>query len=391
VVVSKRAEAPLAFSPGSDGLMRTFSTSSGRRLCVLVGLSGGVDSAVAALLLKESGHRVIGVTLTLADEPDGPTLGRCCSPDTVARANAVAHHLGIPHYVIDSTAAFRREVVEYFVHAYARGLTPNPCTKCNSRVRFSALAHTARRLGADRIATGHYARRDSSSGVLARATDSTKDQSYVLAEVPSGVLDGVVFPLGTLSKREVREMAGRSGLQDLVAHESQEVCFVPNDDYRAFIRSRVGELPGPIIDRERRVVGRHTGTYNYTVGQRRGLGSALGQPAYVVSVDAVSRDVVIGPRSAVAVGALVIDTPVVHCSLPVGPVQLQFRSLGLPVSALPDQDGAFALLEPAFGVALGQTAVVYAGDTVILAGSIISTKPWRGPISEGQGPKSPVV
>jgi tRNA-specific 2-thiouridylase len=354
-----------------------------------------VDSSVAALLLKKQGARVIGATLGLSGDLGAPMASRCCSPQTVARAKAVADHLGIPHYVVDATGDFLREVVEYFVDAYARGFTPNPCAKCNSRVRFYALRDAARRLGADRIATGHYARLDGGhNGLargLARARDRTKDQSYVLAEVPPDLLENVVFPLGDLTKSEVRAMAAQVSLQTLVAQESQEICFIPDDDHRTFLRGHLGEVPGSIVASDGRVLGRHTGTYNYTVGQRRGLGCASGEPLYVLAIDAARNEVVVAPRLAGAVGTVVIDTPIVHRSLPPGPTHLQLRSLGGTVPALAAQDNTFLLLQPALGVALGQTAVLYANDEVITAGTIISTRPWFGPVSDCQEPKSAVV
>lgn len=374
-----------------DGLLTDSFAPSASRPRILVGLSGGVDSSVAALLLKDSGHQVIGLTLGLSGDPETPAMSHCCSPDTIARARTVADHLGIPHYVADATAQFRRQVVEYFVDAYAHGFTPNPCAKCNSRVRFSALLDAARRLGADRIATGHYARLDCGRDGLARARDRTKDQSYVLAEVPPDLLANVVFPLGDLTKSEVRAIAAQAGLEKLVAQESQEICFIPDDDYRAFLRSRLGEVPGSIVTPDGRVLGRHTGTYNYTLGQRRGLQCASGQPLYVLAIDTARNEVVVGPQSAGAVGAMVIEAPIVHRSLPPGPTQLQFRSLGAPVPALAADDNSFVLLEPALGVALGQTAVLYSDDNVVKAGTIISTRPWSGPASDGQKPKSPVV
>lgn len=381
----------MALSAGPDGLSKEYSASPAGPPRIVVGLSGGVDSSVAALLLKESGHQVIGLTLGLSGDPEAPAMRHCCSPDTVARAKTVADHLGIPHYVADATPQFRRKVIDYFVDAYARGFTPNPCIKCNSRVRFSALRDAARRLGADRIATGHYARLDCGCDGLARARDRAKDQSYVLAEVPPDLLADVVFPLGDLTKSEVREIAAQAGLQKLVAQESQEICFIPDDDYRAFLRSRLGETPGSIVAPDGRVLGRHSGTYNYTVGQRRGVPCASGQPLYVLAIDRARNEVVVGPQSAGAVGAMVIEAPIVHRSLPPGPTHLQFRSLGAPVPALATEDDAFVLLEPALGVALGQTAVLYSDDNVVKAGTIISTRPWSGPASDGQKPKSPVV
>lgn len=355
-----------------------------------MGLSGGVDSAVAAFLLREQGHRVVGVTLRLWSAHEAEEGGRCCSSVAVARAKAVASILRIPHVVVDATDVFCREVVDNFVTEYARGQTPNPCVRCNALVRFPALHNAAQRLGASLVATGHYARLDCNA-LLTRARDRGKDQSYVLAKVRPAVFRRVVFPLGDMAKTEVRAIADRQGILGFVAPESQEICFIPDNDYRAFLRARLGEQPGELVDPHGRVLGRHSGTYNYTVGQRRGLGHAAAGPQYVLGVDAPKNEVLVGPRSAGAIGGMVLADLVIHRPVGQRPTQVQFRSLGASVAAVRASHDTLVLLTPALGVALGQTAVLYSEDQVIFAGTIVGTRPWQGAMPHRWEPKCPVV
>jgi tRNA-uridine 2-sulfurtransferase len=349
---------------------------------VLVGMSGGVDSAVAALLLKERGFSVVGITLTLWDDPGGADERSCCSPENVGRARRVAHSLGIPHFALDAAQAFYCDVVEYFISEYAAGRTPNPCAKCNSRVRLGVLLEAARRLGLSHVATGHYARLTGTPSRIARGVDPLKDQSYVLAEVSPAILEHVVFPLGEMRKQEVRERAARAGLEGHSAPESQEICFVPDDDHRRFLRERLGDLPGDIVDTDGRILGRHRGTYNFTIGQRKGLRVAAGDPRYVVAIEASDRRVVAGTAREAEVGTVSAAGLVWHRSPSGTPLTAQVRSAG---AALPVVDMTVAgdhmtlfLGEPASGVAPGQTAVVYEADEVIVAGTITSTRKWAG-------------
>ena len=356
---------------------------------VLVGMSGGVDSAVAAMLLKEEGYGVVGATLRLWSDP-GPGAERsCCSPETVRRARRVAHGLGLPHLTIDASKAFYEQVVRYFVAEYEAGRTPNPCAKCNARVRFGLMLDVAGRLGLRRIATGHYARLAGDPPYLARGADRLKDQSYVLAEVGPDVLRQVIFPLGAMTKAEVRELAGRAQLEGHAVPESQEICFVPDDDHRRFLRDELGESPGTIEDREGRVVGRHSGTYNFTVGQRKGLGIAGESPSYVVALDAERGVVVVGEASDLAVGEVTIGGLVRHRPRAATQTSLQLRSMGAAVPAhvggagrpgadtTREEQVSVVLDKPVCGVAPGQTAVVYDGDEVVtLAGTIVATAPW---------------
>jgi tRNA-specific 2-thiouridylase len=347
----------------------------GSRPCVVVGLSSGVDSSVTAWLLKQQGYNVVGVTLALA-EPGSSEISRsCCSPSLMAKAKGVADHLGIPHYAVDSIAEFRDLVVDYFVQEYAGGRTPNPCSKCNSRVRFGALVEVARRLGAEYVATGHYAQMTGDPRRLSRGVDQQKDQSYVLAEVDSGLLERCIFPLGGLTKQEVRAIARQTGLARLVSEESQEICFVPHDDYRAFLRDKLGERPGTVVDEAGAILGHHLGTYNYTIGQRKGLGFASGgRPLYVTRVDASRALVVAAPGPFAAVEAISFSVSAVQRTSPTGRVLVQFRSVGSPVTGQLSGPDRVVLDQAASGVAPGQTLVVYDGDDVVLGATITSTE-----------------
>jgi tRNA-specific 2-thiouridylase len=342
----------------------------------LVGLSGGVDSAVAAWLLLEQGFRVTGVTFDLwrAAEPGSTESMR--SRDVILRAKAVADRLGIEHVVVNASDAFQKFVIDYFVDEYSRGRTPNPCVKCNSRLRFTLFSRIAREMGVDRIATGHYARLTGEPPRLSRAADRGKDQSYVLAEVSPTLLCHVLFPLGELTKQAVRGMSQEIGLGEVVSEESQETCFIPDDDYRAFLRSKLGARPGQIVDVAGESLGVHSGTYNYTVGQRKGLGHAAGRPLYVVSVDSERDVVVAGPEPAGSVGSVLISNPVIHRPAVDTSTTVQLRSAGHPIPARAVGHDIVLLQEPATGVAPGQTAVLYGHDDVLLAGTIAGTRPW---------------
>ncbi|MCX8032844.1 MAG: tRNA 2-thiouridine(34) synthase MnmA [Thermoleophilia bacterium] len=341
---------------------------------ILVGMSGGVDSTVAALLLKEWGWKVTGITLRLWSDPRSTDLRVCRSPEAEKRAKAAAEKIGVPHLIVDAEKEFYEAVVKYFVAEYARGRTPNPCCKCNARFRFAFMLRVAESLGIRQVATGHYARLVGEARRLARAADLSKDQSYVLAEVAPSILQRFVFPVGILTKSKVRSIARTAGLGDLVGPESQEICFVPDNDYRRFLRERIGEMPGEIVDTKGNVLGFHSGTYNFTVGQRRGVGVSCGEPVYVVAIDAPARRVVVGTRSQAQVRRIELEDVVWHRSPSEEQLRVQVRSTGESVPAKLLADGrTVLLLEPAVGVAPGQTAVVYENELVCLAGTICST------------------
>lgn len=358
---------------------------------VLVGMSGGVDSSVAALLLQQTGYRVVGVTLRLWDEPGASGERTCCSSEAVQRAKAVAAKLAVPHLTIDARASFVPQVVDYFVAEYSRGRTPNPCMKCNARVRFGLLLDLARRLGLEHVATGHYARLVGDPPGLARALDRKKDQSYVLAEVDPAILRHVLFPLGELTKREVRTLAHQAALAGASQPESQEICFVPDDDYRRFLHARLGERPGVILDEEGRHRGHHKGTYYFTVGQRKGLAVAGGEPSYVIAVDAERQTVIIGEKARLCVGILRVESLVCHRSPTGRHSTVQFRSSGGAVPGRLVGEETIVLEEPAMGVAPGQTAVIYEGENVVAAGTIVDTEPWVPERSSERAGKDPVV
>lgn len=347
-----------------------------RQATVLVAMSGGVDSSAAALLLKEAGLQPAGVTFRLWSDPTCSIGSGCCSPETILRARRVAHRLDMPHVTVDLRGEFRRTVVEHFVKEYAGARTPNPCVTCNSMLRFSALVELADRLGIDKVATGHYARLLRSPPRLHRALDPAKDQAYVLAGVAPELLERVVFPLGHLEKPRVRELARKAGLEVHDAEESQEICFIPDDDYRRFLAERLGNAPGPIIDREGRRLGTHDGAYRFTIGQRKGLGLAAPRPLYVSDIRADGA-IVVGPREDLLVDQVELRDVVRH-STPKNDegLTVQLRSSGLVVPVSLKEEGAGVTLRlkaEAAGVARGQAGVVFEGDQVVLAGTIHRT------------------
>ncbi len=337
-----------------------------------VAMSGGVDSAVA--LLREAPN-AIGVTLRLWLDPDGPDTERaCCSPEAVIAARETCHALGLPHVTLDLREGFRSAVVGPFVEAYARGETPNPCTRCNGTFRFAELLSFARRAGADRLVTGHYARIAEHRGrrLLARAADPTKDQSYMLATLDPALLDRIAFPLGEQDKDATRAEAAAAGLAVAGRRESQEACFLAGGDYRDFLARHGGLAPadGPVIDEDGRELGRHQGIWGFTPGQRRGLGVGGGRPLYALGGDAATNTLVVGPREALAVNGLAargrLHVPTVRVD-----AKLRYRSPAAAAEVEPTEDGfRLRLDEAAYAVARGQVAVLYEGDAVVGAGTI---------------------
>jgi len=338
---------------------------------VAVAMSGGVDSAVA--LLRHAPDAV-GVTLRLWLDPNGPDAERaCCSPDAVLAARATCHALGVPHVTLDLRQEFRRAVVEPFVRGYARGETPNPCMRCNGAFRFGELIAFARRAGAARLATGHYARIAEHRGrrLLARATDERKDQSYMLARLDPRRLSKISFPLGEQTKEATRAEALRAGLSAARRAESQEACFLAGDDYRSFLeREGLERADGSIVDEDGRELGRHAGFWRFTPGQRRGLGVAGQAPMYAVRSDARTNTVVVGSRESLARREVTtrgrLYVPVTRAD-----AKLRYRSPSVPADVVRCADGFdLGLDEPVYGVAPGQTAVLYEDDVVVGAGTI---------------------
>ena len=380
-LASNPAPGPVAGEPG--------------RPLIVAALSGGVDSATAAALLVEQGHAVVGMTMRLYDaRGTAAAAGRCCGPRDVEDARAACAHLGIPHYVVDLAAEFGAAVVDDFVEAYLAGETPNPCVKCNQHIKFTPLLARARAIGADLLVTGHYAQ-IVEGGVgaggyeLRRGRDAGKDQSYFLFSMPPAELAAVRFPLGGMTKDEVRDHARRLGLPNAAKPESQEICFVPDGDYAGFVsaqalrRGRALPGPGAIVGDGGAVLGHHDGVHRFTLGQHRGLGNlATRDKLYVTAIDPVRAEVRVGPRAAAERTELTIrdlrwlSPPRLRLS-----ASVQVRHRGAPIPAEvriePASAGALAsgpravveLVEPTVA-APGQAAVIYDGDRVLAGGWI---------------------
>jgi tRNA-uridine 2-sulfurtransferase len=337
---------------------------------VLAAMSGGVDSAVAAALAVEAGHDVTGVHLALS--PDRQTLRSgargCCSVEDAHDARRVADELGIPFYVWDLADRFREDVVDDFVAEYEAGRTPNPCLRCNEKIKFSAVLDRAQALGFDAVATGHHARLD--GGELRRSVDAAKDQSYVLGVLRADQLAAAMFPLGSMTKDRVREIAAERGFAVAAKPDSHDICFIPDGDTRGFLARRLGSRPGPVVDAATgQQVGEHEGTYGFTVGQRKGLGVAVGdqRPRYVLGIEPVSRTVTIGTRDLAGIDEVLTGVPTWTAEPPTLPftAQVQLRAHGAPVGCEVREgpDGLRIILaEEQRGVAPGQSAVLYEPD-----------------------------
>jgi tRNA-specific 2-thiouridylase len=347
---------------------------------VAVAMSGGVDSAVAALLERERGADAIGVTVKLWADPETDGAKACCSPEAVLGARGLAHSLGIPHFTLDLEEEFRRRVVGRFVDGYTAGSTPNPCVLCNGEVRIAAMVDLAERLGASRLVTGHYARivEDPDGPLLASAADEAKDQSYMLAALPPRLLGRLSFPLTELTKPEVREIAARHGLPVARKAESQDLCFLAGQGKSAFLRRHGGlaDNEGAVLDRRGRTVGRHRGHHNFTVGQRRGIGVSAPEPLYVLATDAVANTVTVGTRTDLETRHVHVRDAILHRDgARVDAVRLRYHSRALPASVGTAGAGRHDALEVELGeefvgASPGQTAVLLEGETIVGHGTI---------------------
>jgi tRNA-specific 2-thiouridylase len=349
---------------------------------IVVAMSGGVDSSVAAALLAEQGHDVIGLSMQLYDQRGDQAFGSCCTLDDLHDARRVAGVVGIPHYILNFERQFQETVVSNFVSEYAAGRTPLPCAHCNSDLKFSTLLDRARGFGAEHVATGHYARVEQSAAgrwLLRRSADPDKDQSYFLFSLTQDQLARAVFPVGSLTKPEVRGQARRLGLNVAEKPDSQEICFVPDGDYASFVAKQEPEVvrSGAIVDEAGRTLATHGGIHRFTVGQRKGLGVSSPAPLYVVKIEAESGNVTVGPKASLerttltasGVNWIAVDPPPDWL-----PVAAQIRHRHRPgagrVRALPHARAELVFDEPQTAVTPGQAVVFYDADTVVGGGWI---------------------
>jgi tRNA-specific 2-thiouridylase len=355
-------------------------------LRVLAAMSGGVDSATAAARAVDAGHEVTGVHLALSSNPQSYRTGArgCCTIEDARDARRAADVIGIPFYVWDMAERFARDVVDDFVAEYAAGRTPNPCLRCNEKIKFEAVLDRALALGFDAVCTGHYARIDAGSGALQRAVDPGKDQSYVLAVLNKDQIAHAMFPLGDTPKSEVREEARFRSLLVADKPDSHDVCFIADGDTRGFLSRKLGSAPGTIVDQEGAVVGAHEGVHGFTIGQRKGLHldrpAPDGNPRYVLSIEPVSNTVTVGPADALGVREITAIRPVwTGCEPPSTPIEcsVQLRAHGEvhPCTAQVSGDELHIhLSDQARGVAAGQAAVLYDGETVLGSATISVTR-----------------
>ena len=358
---------------------------------VVVAMSGGVDSSVAALLLKEQGYDVVGVTMRLFayDQEDSLTSydKGCCTPQDVDDARRVCQIIGVPHYLMNFEREFQSHVIDYFCDEYARGRTPHPCLACNDKIKFNFLLQRALALGADYVATGHYARVGYESGQwhLLKGIDPTKDQSYVLFTLRQEELKRTLLPVGSYPKPEIRAMALRAGLPVATKPDSQEICFIQKGDYRSFLAKRLTPKPGEIVDSQGNVLGHHQGIEQFTVGQRRGLGIASQEPLYVVAVDAGTRRITVGDADDLLQDTLWASQVSYPVGAPEGPVEVRakIRYKASEVPAVLSPRGSEAVIrfqEPQRAVTPGQAVAFYVGEE-LLGGGIIEGA-WNGALGD---------
>lgn len=351
-------------------------------------MSGGIDSSVAAILLREQGYDLIGVTFRTFDAISQACMEKekgCCSVDSIFEAKNLAEKLGFEHHILDIRQEFREHVIQNFIDEYLQGRTPNPCVLCNSYVKWGLLLAKADALGCDFIATGHYARIENTNGryFLRQGADLSKDQTYFLWTLTQENLSRTLFPLGALTKTEVRKIALNHGYEKLSKKkESQEICFVPDNDYRRFLKENVADIdkihvPGNFTDTSGKILGRHCGLYNYTIGQRRGLGIALGEPVYVVALNIENNSVVLGDKNELKGRELRAEAlnMMKYASVADGMrvmARIRYRSQG-GAAALYNESGGIRVVfdEPVESITAGQSVVLYEGEDVV-GGGIIS-------------------
>ena len=347
---------------------------------ILVAMSGGVDSSVVAALLKEQGHEVIGVTMKLWEGPEGemPETG-CCTASDSEDARKVASKLDIPYYVLDYTESFSKNVVDNFIDMYAQGLTPNPCVECNRSVKFDHFLNQAKKLNCEKVATGHYAKiiKNENFYELHKADYLDKDQSYVLHMLKSDDLENILFPLGEITKPEVRQIAARLGLKTAFKKDSQDICFVGKKDYRSFVEKRIDlTSAGEIFDVNGNKVGNHNGIHEFTVGQRKGLPGGQATPRYVTKINVQNKNVIIGEQKDLLVESFIIEDVSIVKDIEYDNLTVQTRynseDLNCKINKISDNELLVELIEPASSIAPGQFGVLFCGTKVIGGGRISS-------------------